>query len=344
MESKTTYYFGQAQTDIYFQADKSLLSTLNPGQNIILVTDENIHAAYADFFASYKSVIIKAGEINKQQAAVDSIISQLLEMGADKSTYLIGVGGGVVTDITGFAASIYKRGMKLALMPTSILAMVDAALGGKNGVDAGLYKNMIGTIYQPGFILFDYDFLKTLPRTEWINGFAEIIKHAAIKDAGMFSFLEENDLETFMQEPQKISGLIEKNARLKLDVVTRDEKEIGERKMLNFGHTLGHAIENLHHLPHGHAISIGMVAAAQLSEKILGYPAEETARLIRLLKKYHLPVECNINVPQVFKLLAADKKVTANQVDFILLKKTGQAEVHSLPLQSLENYLNEMYS
>jgi 3-dehydroquinate synthase len=149
------------------------------------------------------------------------------------------VGGGVVTDITGYAASVYMRGLKFGFVPTSVLAMVDASIGGKNGVDVGIYKNLVGLIKQPDFLLYDYSLLQTLPNDQWVNGFAEIIKHACIKDQQLFSMLENETLESFQSDKNKLAALIEKNVQIKTEVVLKDEFENGDRRLLNFGHTLG---------------------------------------------------------------------------------------------------------
>ena len=158
-------------------------------ENTVLITDENIFAKQSAKFDGWKTIVIKAGEQYKNQQAVDEIINRLIELNADRQTFIVGVGGGVVTDITGYAASVYMRGLKFGFVPTSILAMVDASIGGKNGVDVGVYKNLVGVINHPQFLLYDYSFLETLPEAEWINGFAEIIKHACIKDEKMFQLV-----------------------------------------------------------------------------------------------------------------------------------------------------------
>jgi 3-dehydroquinate synthase len=157
------------------------------------------------------------------------------------------------------------RGIRFGFVPTSILAMVDASIGGKNGIDVGTYKNMVGLIRQPEFLLYDYSFLKSLPKAEWINGFAEIIKHACIKDASMFRLLEAYKLNDFQKDKTLLNKLIQRNALLKSKVVVEDEFETGDRKLLNFGHTFGHAIENTYQLPHGHAVAVGMVMACMIS-------------------------------------------------------------------------------
>ena len=178
----TTHTFSEKTVSYYFDAAFADLETILSKDTSILVTDENVFAAQPAIFKGWKTIIIKAGEQFKQQAAVDFIIGQLIEKQADRNTFIVGVGGGVVTDITGYAASIYMRGLRFAFVPTTILAMADAAIGGKNGIDSGIYKNLIGLIKQPQFLLFDYELLNTLPSGEWINGFAEIIKHALIAD------------------------------------------------------------------------------------------------------------------------------------------------------------------
>ncbi len=332
------FKFRQQEVNIYFDLSFADLSTITDLSKIVIVTDENLFALHKNKFEGIACIVVKAGEHHKQQATVDFIISELLKLGADKQTVLLGVGGGVVTDIAGYAASIYKRGIGLALVPTSILAMVDAAIGGKNGVDAGIYKNMVGTVYQPSFVLYDYEFLKTLPLNEWINGFAEIIKHACIKDAALFAVLENYMLKDFQNDAELIAALIEKNVLLKMDVVTNDEFEKGDRKLLNFGHTIGHAIENLHKLPHGHAVSIGMIAACNLSEKINDFHFDDASRVLKLLAAYHLPVDIEKDYDKVFEVLKLDKKVNGNSVDYILLDSIGKAIIKPIPLEHLQQH------
>ena len=306
-------------------------------QRIIYITDKIVFSKHSKKFNNKDLIILKPGEEYKVQQTVDSIINQLLEMGADRQTLIIGVGGGVVTDIVGYVASIYMRGVSFAFVPTTILCMVDASIGGKNGVDVGLYKNMIGTIKQPQFILHDYSFLKSLPQKEWISGFAEIIKHAAIKNEKLFSKLESNSILFYKKNVQELSKLIEQNVELKSKVVMNDVYEKGERKHLNFGHSVGHAIENQYELSHGQAISIGMVAASFLSAQILGF--NETERVIKLLKKYQLPAFANFDKKKMIELMKSDKKKLNNEIQFILLKKIGKAVIQPIPFFEIENML-----
>ena len=337
---KEQYKFSSKTVDCYFDADFSFLEKLVGKEKAVIITDDNIASIYAEKFSGWKVITIPAGETNKQQSTVDAVILELINLQADRSSFIIGVGGGVVTDIAGYAASVYMRGIKFAFVPTSILAMVDAAVGGKNGVDVGIYKNLVGVIRHPEFLLYDYSLLKTLPKEEWINGFAEIIKHACIKDEKLFQLLENNSLETL--QTGKIGELIQRNVEIKFNVVSGDEFETGERKLLNFGHTLGHAVENIYQLPHGSAISVGMAAACKLSEKLNNFSAEENKRVIKLLTKYQLPVDQKMDKEKVWEILIMDKKKTGDAMNFILLNKIGDGVVRSIPLHQLKELINQL--
>jgi 3-dehydroquinate synthase len=298
-----------------------------------VITDENVFAAHQAKFKTWKTIVLKAGEAFKNQSTVDLIIQQLIEMGADRKTTLVGIGGGVVTDITGFAASIYMRGIAFGFIPSSLLAMVDASIGGKNGIDVGVYKNMVGIIRQPSFLLFDASLLQTLPEKEWRNGFAEIIKHASIKDAAMFKLLEAHELRFYQKKKNELNALIRRNALLKTRVVQQDEFEKGDRKLLNFGHTLGHALENQYELSHGEAISIGMGYASVLSQKINGF--KNADRIDELLRKYRLPTTMQFDKEKVMTVLKMDKKKSKDHISFILLEKLGKAYIQPISIDQL---------
>ena len=336
------YTFSQKKVSCYFDADFADIKDLLQDAWTVIITDENLYNLHAEKLAGYRVIQIAAGEEYKNQFTVDSIIEDLLLMGANKNTFLIGLGGGVVTDITGYVAAVYMRGIQFGLVPTSILAMVDAAIGGKNGIDVGVYKNMIGTIRQPEFIFYDYSFLKTLPVKEWVNGFAEVIKHACIKDGLLFKVLEKYSLHEYQADSSLIADLIEKNVAIKTAVVLNDEFETGDRKLLNFGHTIGHAIENLHGIPHGHAVSIGMIAACNLSVQLNNFHADDAAKIVRLLTRYHLPVDVETDHAKVFEVLKMDKKRTGDGVQFILLNAIGKAEIKYISLADLEKHFKEI--
>lgn len=333
----TEIRFSQSSTTFYFDAAYDDLKKLAPPQKAVVITDAVVFAAHEEKFKGWKTIVIPSGEAHKDSATVDSIIKQLIEHGADRGTTLIGVGGGVVTDITGYVASVFLRGVAFGFVPTTILGMVDAAIGGKNGVDVGVYKNMVGTITQPKFLLYDMGFLKSLPDKEWRNGFAEIIKHAAIKRADLFQQLQTHTLQQFHEDTKLLQKLIQENVLLKAGIVQQDERETGERRLLNFGHTLAHALEKKYNLMHGEAVAIGMVFAAKLSAAICGF--EKVAALTSVIEKYSLPTSLPYDKDAVFEVLKRDKKKEGDMIHFILLKNIGDAVVEKMLVNDVKNYL-----
>lgn len=336
------YKFSGKKIDCFFDADFSWIEKKLQKDTTVFITDENIYAAHAEKFSGWQTIIIKAGEQFKNQQTVDAVIDELINLHADRQTFIVGIGGGVVTDITGFVASVYMRGLKFAFVPTSILSMVDASIGGKNGVDVGVYKNIVGVINHPEFLLYDYSFLETLPDAEWVNGFAEIIKHACIKDSDMFHFLEAHSLMKFQASLKDTAAIIKKNVDIKYSVVSQDEQETGERKLLNFGHTIGHAIENTSNLAHGHAISIGMAAACRISEEVNDFSKAETKRVTDLLVKYELPIAFTSDKQKTWEILQHDKKKSGSNMSFIVLDKIGAASIKSIPLDHLHKIFNSI--
>ncbi len=338
---KDLVIFSNKKVEYIFNGSFSQIGEWYPKEKIVIITDQNVFEHHSTKFEGYATIKLKAGEEHKQQKTVDFIIDRLLELQADKETVIVAVGGGVVTDMAGYAASIYKRGVKLILVPTSILAMVDAAVGGKNGVDVGPYKNMVGTVYQPDHLLFDYQFLDTLPEAEWVNGFAEIIKHACIKDAPLFDLLSATTLANFRDDKILLADLIEQNVAIKTAVVLKDEFETGDRRLLNFGHTIGHAIENTYSLAHGHAVSIGMVVACCISEEINNFYSVEKQRVIQLLQQYQLPVKLQVDKEKIWEILLMDKKRSNDSMRFILLDSIGAAVVKPIPLVQLKDLIDQ---
>lgn len=331
------FAFSRQSVDYYFNASFGDLKKITPQSKTVVITDEHVFSAHEKKFKGWNAIVLKPGEQYKVQATVDSVMLQLIGMGADRQTMIVGVGGGVITDLAGYVASTFLRGVPFGFVPTSLLAMVDASIGGKNGIDVGVYKNMVGTINQPRFLLYDAALLKTLPDTEWRNGFAEIIKHAAIKDAAMFRQLEEASLNTFQKKKDALEALIKRNVLIKTKVVQQDEFEKNERRLLNFGHTLAHAIETQYGLMHGEAVAIGMVFASHLSEELLGFVQHE--RLKKLIGRYALPTELSYDRQKAFDVLRSDKKKEADFMNFILLDKIGKARIEKIPLKTLYNYL-----
>jgi 3-dehydroquinate synthase len=337
---KITYKFSNSSTAFYFDGSFSLLKKIVDQKHAVVITDENIFEAHSNKFKGWNTIVMKAGEENKIQATIDAIIDQLIAFEADRKTTLIGVGGGVITDLTGYVASVYMRGINFGFVPASLLALVDASIGGKNGIDVGVYKNMVGVIRQPSFILHDMSLLSTLPQREWENGFAEIIKHACIKDASMFKELEAGSLKKYQHNKKAISDLVKRNAVIKTKVVQRDEFEKGERRLLNYGHTLGHALENQYELMHGQAVAIGMAYASVISGEITGF--KDASRVARLLLQYDLPTFVEFDRPRVFNVMKMDKKREKKEMNYILLEKIGKGVVISIPVKRLEKIINEL--
>ena len=338
---KQTVQFNTSSTTFYFDASFDLLEKIVSKDNAVIVTDDNVFcSSNHKKFKGWKTIVLKAGEEHKVQHTVDLILEQLIDFGCDRTSFLIGVGGGVVTDITGYAAGIFMRGIRFGFVPTSILAMVDASIGGKNGIDVGAYKNMVGLIRQPEFLLYDYSFLRSLPKAEWVNGFAEIIKHACIKDASMFKLLESHKLNDFQKDARLLNKLIQRNALLKSKVVVEDEFETGDRKLLNFGHTFGHAIENTYQLPHGHAVAVGMVMACMLSASYKNF--NDTNRVVALIKRYGLPVHQSYKAAEVLEVMKADKKKVRDVISYVLLEKIGKAVVQPIAIDEVGNIIKQL--
>jgi 3-dehydroquinate synthase len=333
------YRFSNSSTAFYFDSNFSQLKKIVDQQHSVIVTDQNVFDAHSKKFSGWDTIVLKAGEEYKVQATVDAMIGQLIKFEADRKTTLIGVGGGVVTDLTGYAASIYMRGINFGFVPTSLLAMVDASIGGKNGIDVDVYKNMVGTIRQPSFLVFDTGFLNTLPQIQWENGFAEIIKHACIKDAAMFRQLETTSLKKYQGSKKLASELVKRNALIKTKVVQQDEFEKGDRRLLNFGHTLGHALENQYELMHGQAVAIGISYASVISENILGF--KEASRVTSLLEQYELPAFVEFEKKKVFQVMKMDKKREKTEMNYVLLEKIGKGVVKTIPVNQLEKMINE---
>ena len=337
-----THQFQHATTKYYLGESLANLGNYVNKDRTILLLDENVDQQYADVLPGWKKLVVPDGEEHKNMDVLEQIIDGLIELEADRKTMLVGIGGGMLTDMTGFVASIYMRGLPFGFIPSTLLAQVDASIGGKNGVSHGMHKNMLGTIRQPEFILFDYSLPLTMPETEWCNGFAEIIKYACIYDAELFSYLEANKDKALAQDVSVLQFLVERSVEIKTKFVLEDEFESGVRRWLNFGHTLGHAVEKLESIAHGQAVAIGMVAAAKISEKINKLPSEQTNRLIRLINDYRLPVTMTSNKEEVFNIFKLDKKREKDHIHFVLLNEIGKATTQPILLDELKQILQEL--
>jgi 3-dehydroquinate synthase len=314
-----------------------------PGEKLFVVTDREVLRLYPGFFASCAPFAAGAGERHKTLDTVAQIYEELLAREADRSTFILGVGGGVVCDMAGFAAATYLRGVRFGFVPTTLLAQVDAAVGGKNGVNFKGFKNKIGTITQPDFVWCDPSFFHTLPAREVRSGLAEALKHALIADAALFDYIEHNVAGILKLAPEAMTRLVRDCLHIKAGVVSRDEKEQGERRKLNFGHTVGHAVEQLSGLAHGEAVSVGMAMAAALSVRLGLLPAVTQARILRLLHQLHLPVALPVAADKIIDALVQDKKREGDVLHFVLLNHIGHAVVKAISLVQLRALLPEIF-
>jgi 3-dehydroquinate synthase len=310
-----------------------------------IVTDSNVARVFLDpIKASVTSagfhpiaIIIPAGEKSKTFKQAGAICEQMIAAGFDRQSFIIGLGGGVIGDISGFIAAIYHRGIPHVQIPTTLLAMVDSSIGGKTGVNTAAGKNLIGVVHQPSLVIDDVDVLKTLPRREFNQGFAEIIKHAIIADAKMFKTLRVARASGLRRTSgtHALQSLIKRNIKIKSIIVAKDERDqTGKRALLNFGHTVGHAIEragNYRKFLHGEALSLGIVAACGVSIKKAGLPRRQRDAVIDLLQRFDLPTCLPKNFPRakILDALKFDKKFEGGKVRFVVTPRIGAAYLTS---------------
>jgi len=311
-------------------------------ENTIIITDTNVRRLFQDDFPKCEIIEINTGEAIKNLDTVKSIFERLVELEADRSVFITGIGGGIVCDITGFAASTYLRGVRFGFVSTTLLSQVDASTGGKNGVNFSGYKNMVGVFNQPEFVICDMNLLDFLPEKEIQCGFAEIVKHGAIADAQMFSYIEENYEKALKLDKDVIEKLVYDSVIIKSNIVNKDEKEKGERRKLNFGHTFGHAIEKISKVPHGEAVSAGMVAASALSVKKGYLKSEEAQRIKNLLANLKLQTMIPVDKSKALDALKRDKKREGSNINFVLLRSIGEAVVEEISIKELEEVINEL--
>jgi len=313
------------------------------GQHAVIVTNETVGPPYASRVeASLKAlgktvrvVTLPDGEAFKQWETLNLIFDALLSAGADRKTTLVALGGGVVGDMTGFAAACYMRGVPFVQMPTTLLSQVDSSVGGKTGINHPLGKNMIGAFHQPNAVIADIDTLRTLPPRELAAGLAEVIKHGAIADAEYFAWIERHIAALNACDPDLMSLAVQRSCEIKAGVVAKDEREGGLRAILNFGHTFGHAIEagmGYGEWLHGEAVGCGMVMAADLSHRLGFIDTQTRARIRELTQAAMLPVVApDLGTDRYIELMKVDKKAEAGNIKFILLKKLGEAFITSVP-------------
>jgi 3-dehydroquinate synthase len=308
------------------------------GRRVAIVTNETIAPLYLERvgkrLAAYDpvTVVLPDGEQYKNLEHLNRIFDQLLSEHCDRKTTLVALGGGVVGDMAGFAAACYQRGVPFIQIPTTLLAQVDSSVGGKTGVNHPLGKNMIGAFHQPRCVLIDTETLNTLPDRELSAGLAEVIKYGLLGDIDFLLWLESHIDALLAREPEALSVAIERSCRIKADVVAADEREAGQRALLNLGHTFGHAIETglgYGQWLHGEAIAAGMVMAADLSRRMGWLVDADVERVEEILRRAHLPVRAPDAIPvdDFLEIMAVDKKVLDGRLRLVLLRSIGHAEV-----------------
>jgi 3-dehydroquinate synthase len=311
------------------------LSSYIPAGKTIIITDETLYRIYGKDFPPFPVITMGLGESHKSLETLAYIFERLIECEADRSTFIVAIGGGIVCDVTGFAASIYMRGLRFGFVSSTLLSQVDASVGGKNGVNFLGYKNMLGTFNQPDFVLIDTGMLQTLDQREFRSGFSEIVKAAAIKDASLFSFIEHHHQDALENKPSVMEEIIYKSVLIKSQVVQQDEKEKGERKVLNFGHTFAHAIERKTGMLHGEAVSIGMVLAAAFSVKLGFLQQSESNRISQILSNLKLPTTWNIKCSDLVSDMKKDKKREGDALHMVFLSHIGNAMIEKISFNQL---------
>lgn len=311
----------------------------------IILTDSNILRYYGDQLPGNIPVIeMGLGEKHKTLQTLEMIMNKLVEYEADRTSFLLAVGGGIICDVGGFAASVYMRGIPFGFVSTTLLSQVDASVGGKNGVNLGGLKNMVGVFNQPEFVICDNEMFSTLEKDEFRSGFAEIIKAGAIKSAELFEYCEQHASEALENHEEVITRMVYESVAIKADVVARDEREKGERRLLNFGHTFAHAIEKKTGILHGRAVCMGMVLAARVSEKLGMLDSHSVKRIIDVIKSYELPVSPAMPVEELFDAMKSDKKREGEAIHLVLLEKIGRAVTRKVSLSEFQTLLHDLRS
>ena len=324
-----------------------------PCETCVIISDSNVAPLFGErakkslALAGVRPVLItlRAGETSKTLKQASAICDQMIAAGLDRQSFIVGLGGGMIGDISGFVAAIYHRGIPHVQIPTTLLAMVDSSIGGKTGVDTRAGKNLIGAFHQPSLVIDDVEVLKTLPRRQFNQGFAEIIKHAVIADAKMFRMLQ----SWKAGDAAALQRLIRRNIDIKSRIVAKDGRDqTGQRAILNFGHTIGHATEragNYRKFLHGEAVSLGIVAACTISVKKAGLPADQRTAIVDLLARFELPTSLPRNFPRM-KILDAvkfDKKFEGGRIRFVVTPRIGVASLaDNITLDDIRNAIESL--
>ena len=311
-----------------------LLPRLLPDKRVVVVSDTNIDRHYHTLVNRYEHVLIGLGEASKTLVTADAIYKKFISMGVDRSTFVLAIGGGIVTDVAGFVASTYMRGVEFGFVSTSLLGQVDASVGGKNGVNVDGYKNMVGTFTQPRFVICDVGMLRTLPEREVRTGMAEVIKAGIIADEELFSKLELTPLAELTKNPDLLAEVVYRAIKVKADIVERDEREHGDRRKLNLGHTLAHAIEkSSSKMNHGEAVAVGLSLISDAAARRGLLSAADKERICSLLQRTGFDLTPPVAMRVLLKAVSKDKKSEGDVLNVVFPTAICACEVVPMPLE-----------
>ena len=309
-----------------------------PERGVVIITDDNVRRIYGDKFPKVPVLIVSPGEGSKQLEVIKRLAEEILDSGLDRAGFILAIGGGVVCDLAGFLASIYMRGIRIGYVSSSLLSQVDASTGGKNGVNLGDTKNVLGIIRQPEFVICDPAMLVTLPNDEYLSGLAELIKTAIIGDKELFGLIENNYDSILNRDKKLLTTLVARSVKFKASVVTEDEKETGLRRILNFGHTYGHAVEIQKAIKHGFAVASGMELATDFSYEKGLLSLVEKDRILGLLKRFELLGKHDIPDEQIQRLIMHDKKKSGTDIHFVFTGGIGSAVVNKISIVEIIDF------
>lgn len=325
------------RSDIYIGRVADLLPRLLPPGRVVVITDANIDRLYHGVLAPYECLLVGMGETSKTLGTAEGLYRSLLETGADRSTFILGIGGGVVTDIAGFVASTYMRGLRFGFVSTTLLGQVDAAVGGKNGLNVDGYKNMVGTFNQPEFVVCDAELLKSLPDREFRAGLAEIVKAGILGDRNLFETMEKSSFAELRSDPVLLERVVTAAIRVKVEIVERDEREAGERRKLNLGHTLAHAIEKCStKMNHGEAVAVGIAMISRAAVDMGGLSAGDNDRIAGLLGRLGFSLVPPVEVRKLVKAVQKDKKNTEEGLFVVMPSSIGRCSIRKMRIAELE--------
>lgn len=329
-------------TRLYVGRASELIERLIPHGRTIILTDATIDRLYPDLVRRSEHIIIGSGEANKSLRTVASIYDRLMELEADRSTFLLGIGGGIVTDITGFVAATYMRGLDFGFISTTLLGQVDASIGGKNGVNVAGYKNMVGTFRQPRFVVSDVEMLRTLPLRELRSGMAEAIKSALVGDGELFDYIEKHADPDIFCNYEALQHIVRRSVAVKARIVERDELEGGVRRVLNLGHTLGHAIEkSTREVNHGEAVAMGLSLMAHASVRDGKLDNAIAQRIDRLLLRLGFRLEPPVPLHNVIREVKHDKKKSNNMLRIVLPTRIGECCIEERTFEEFEKLFSD---